>query len=47
MCVENINVLVGENSISYYTIIESEIDFMDIVDYRCLVANYFLNNIFK
>jgi hypothetical protein len=44
MDAKNVDVLVGENSISYFRINESENDFMDnpdmIMDYQCTFPNY-------
>jgi hypothetical protein len=51
MGARNINVLVHENEILDSKINGSGNDFMDnlnmIMDYQCLVTNYFLNNLLK
>jgi hypothetical protein len=51
MSARNINVLVHENEILDSKINGSGNDFMDnlnmIMDYQCLVTNYFINNLLK
>ncbi len=51
MSARNINVLVHENEILDSKINGSGNDFMDnlnmIMDYHCLVTNYFINNLLK